>query len=228
MKNENENENENENKNKKLQEYKFPYDTCEKKSFDTIVKQPYSTIIGVITCILIIIFIFLAKSLPTKMVFLSLLIFESLHTYSHFTHLPDNKQVHIVHYTSYLFTFSLLFWIVYQTKIYPSYGFILILVLLYSFDIYAFNCLPFIYYFISQIIIFVSILFAYYSFLPKSLKQNIPLIFLFTLLVIGFEVNEVFNCNRMLQFYPYFPYHILVETCGLIAFYFIAKSMYKL
>ena len=222
------NENGNENKNNEIQKYKFPYDTCEQKSTNTIVKQPYSTIIGIITCVLIIVFIFLTKSLPTKLFFISLLIFESFHTYSHFTHLPSNAQVNIIHPTAYLVTFSLLIWIIYQTKIYPSYGFMILLGLLYCFDIYAFHYLPFIFYFVSQNIIFISILFSYYPFLPKTLIQNIPLILLFSLLIISFEVNEIFNCNRMLQFYPHFPYHILVETSGLVVFYLIAKSMYKL
>jgi hypothetical protein len=216
------------NENNKIQEYKFPYDTCERKSTTNIIKQPYSTIIGIITCVLIIVFIFLAKSLPTKLFFTSLLIFESFHTYSHFTHLPGNTQVNIIHPTAYLVTFSLLIWIIYQTKIYPSFGFISILSVLYCFDIYAFHYLPFIFYFVSQNIIFISILFSYYSFLPKTLIQNIPLILLFSFLIIGFEVNEIFNCNRMLQFYPQFPYHILVEISGLVVFYLIAKSMYKL
>lgn len=230
MTNENEDKNtaHNNTEQNQIQEYKFPYDTCEKKTTNTIAKQPYSAIIGIITCVLIIIFIFLSKSFHTKLFFISLLIFESLHTYSHFRHIPGNKQVFAVHSTSYLVTLSFLFWVIRQTKIYPSYGFVLLLGLIFCFDIYAFNYLPFIFYFISQTLLFSSILISYYSFFPKTLKQNIPIIILFILLVIMFEVNEIFNCRRMLDFFPYFPYHILVETPGLIVFYIIAKSIYQL
>ena len=37
-----------------------------------------------------------------------------------------------------------------------------------------------------------------------------------------------YNCKKMLEYYPHFPYRIFIETIGIILFYIICNAFYRL
>lgn len=152
-----------------------------------------------------------------------LLLFECVHTFSHFVHLPNYIQNNMIHILGYIINFCYLIAFYNITKKTPSLLFITYLLALLCFDVYAFFFLSFMYYFTSSIFLFFSILLYYYSYLPKE-KQN----YIFTILGLGiiimlFFYNEKMNCGNMLSFMPNFPFHAVLELTGSFLFYFICK-----
>jgi hypothetical protein len=85
-----------------------------------------------------------------------------------------------------------------------------------------------VFYIFSQALLFLSVLFYYYPLLPKNIKNKIHIIFIFVTVIIILFLNEKFNCEKMMSIYPHFPYHILIEIIGILLFYIICSSFYKL
>ena len=85
-----------------------------------------------------------------------------------------------------------------------------------------------VYYIFSQALLFLSVLFYYYPLLNKNLKDKLHIIFFIVILIIILFLNEKYNCEKMLDFYPQFPWHILIEILGIILFYVICSNFYKL
>ena len=85
-----------------------------------------------------------------------------------------------------------------------------------------------VYYIFSQALLFLSVLLYYYPSLTKNIKNKINIIFILVLLILILFLNEKYNCEKMLKFYPYFPYHIFIEIIGIVLFYIIASNFYTL
>ena len=116
----------------------------------------------------------------------------------------------------------------YYTNFFPSYIFIIYICGVILFDIYAFSNYSFVFYLTTQTVLFLSILFYYYPLLPKFIQTSIYWIFALVSLVIILFLNEKHNCEHMLSYYPHFPYHIFIEIVGIVLFYTICSSFYKL
>jgi len=200
----------------------FPFSTCEKPNA-TGLAQPYSVVINVVSILIIFYFLFQMKNVFTFCLILSLLIFECVHTFSHAIHLPSYIQLNIIHSFAYIVNFLYLLTFYHYTKKAPSTWFILLLGVIVAFDIYAFMFLSFVYYFSSSLLIFFSIMIYYYNYIPKN-KQN----YILTILALGIFImllffNEHVNCKNMLDVFPNFPFHSILEVAGLTIFYFICK-----
>ena len=114
------------------------------------------------------------------------------------------------------------------TKKFPSIWFIIYMSLLILLDVYTFCNYSFVYYLITQSIIFISLLLYYFPLFPNFIKKSIyQIIFLVSIVIVLF-LNETFNCTKMMSIYPHFPYHIFIETIGIILFYVICSNFYKL
>jgi hypothetical protein len=85
-----------------------------------------------------------------------------------------------------------------------------------------------VYYIFTQALLFLFVLFYYYPFLTQSIKDKINIIFFFVILIIILFLNEKYNCEKMMDFYPDFPYHALIEIVGIFLFYIICSTFYKL
>lgn len=85
-----------------------------------------------------------------------------------------------------------------------------------------------VYYIFTQALLFLSVLFYYYPFLTKNIQNIIHVIFFLTTLIIILFLNEKYNCEKMLEIYPHFPYHIAIEITGIVLFYVICSNFYKL
>jgi hypothetical protein len=210
-----------------MNKYTFPFDTCEKVNKNGIA-QPYSTLFNLINCIIIILFLAKTQKNYTFILLFSILCFELFHLFSHMVHIPGSKQTIIIHILSYFVNLAFFYVFYSYTNVIPKQEFIIYLILLICFDIYAFCNLSIIYYLISQSIIFISLLIYYLPLLPDFIQWSIHQIIFFVSIIIILFINEKKNCKRMLEIYPHFPYHIFIETIGIILFYIICSNFYKL
>lgn len=200
----------------------FPFSTCEKPN-KTGIAQPYSVIINVISIFIIFYFLCQSKNIYSFCLILSLLAFECVHTFSHVVHLPNYIQINIIHCLAYIVNICYLLAFYHYTNKAPSPFFITILAILFSFDIYSFLFLSFIFYFSSSLLIFFSILIYYYNYIPKNKRQYILIILALGIGIMLCFYNEKINCKKMLEIFPNFPFHAPLEIAGLLIFYFICK-----
>ena len=129
---------------------------------------------------------------------------------------------------SYCINFAFLFFFYNCMKKMPSIWFILLYSSLIAFDIYVFCNMNVVFHIFTQALLFLSVLFYYYPFLTQSIKDKINIIFFLVILIIILFLNEKCNCEKMMDFYPDFPYHALIEIVGIFLFYIICSTFYKL
>lgn len=210
-----------------MSEYTFPFNTCEKVNKNGIA-QPYSLFFNLINCIIILYFLLQTKNNYTFMLLFLILCFELFHSFSHIVHIKGSIQLNIIHLLTYLINFAFFYLFYSYTKKFPNKFFILYLIVLVCLDIYSLFNLTIIYYLSTQSIIFISLLLYYYRLLPKIIQNCIYQLILLIGFVILLVLNETYNCERMLEFYPHFPYHIFIEITGIVFFYVICSNFYKL
>jgi hypothetical protein len=210
-----------------MNEYTFPFSTCEKPNKYGI-SQPYSSLLNLINCLIIFYYLKKTKQNYTFILIFCILCFELFHVFSHSIHISGSIQINITHMLSYCINFAFLFFFYNYVKKIPSIGFIIFYVFLIFFDIYIFCNMNVVYYILSQALLFLSVLFYYYPLLTKNIKKIINIIFFLVLLIIILFINEKYNCKKMMSIYPHFPYHILIEIIGLVLFYIICSNFYKL
>jgi hypothetical protein len=210
-----------------INEYTFPFNTCEKVR-DGFIAQPYSALINIINSFVILNFLIKTKTIHSFFLIFSILCFELFHTFSHTIHIQGPIQINIAHSISYLINFCLLNLFSNYTKVFPNYKYILYITAVVILDIYFFINYSIIYYLSTQSIIFVSSLFYYYKLLPNYFKESLYSLILINVLIITLFLNESYNCKKMLSINPYFPYHAMLETAGIFFFYIMCKSFFKL
>lgn len=210
-----------------MSEYTFPFNTCEKPNKDGIA-QPYSALFNVINCLVIFYFLLKTKNNYTFILLFTILCFELFHVFSHSFHIIGTIQINVTHMLSYCINIAFLFFFYNYLKIFPSIWFITLYIFLIVLDIYSFCNMNVVYYIFSQATLFLSVLFYYYRLLPNNIKNNINIIFFLVSLIIILFLNEKFNCEKMLEKYPNFPFHIIIEMIGIILFYIICSNFYKL
>jgi len=209
-------------------EYTFPFSTCEKKTDDGVFAQPYSAIVNTITCFIILYFLLKTENVHSFLLLLSILIFEAFHAFSHMIHIAGTIQTNITHSLAYCIVLSLFNLFYNFAGVLPSYTFFIYIICLISLDIYTFFNFSIVYYLITFLLIFISILFYYYSILPKRVQNAIIYIIGISTIGIFLLINESCNCVDMLGFYPEFPYHILIELSVMYLFYLICSIFYRL
>ena len=137
--------------------YTFPFDTCEKPNKIGIA-QPYSVFVNFITCSIVLYFLIKTKSYYAFFLLLALLIFEIFHTLSHFIHIKGKFLYTITHITGFLVNISFLNFLYNYTKVFPNIYYLIFLFLILICDLYSFFNLSFIYFVLTQIILFIAIL----------------------------------------------------------------------
>lgn len=208
-------------------EYTFPFSTCEKPNKNGIA-QPYSALFNLINCFIISYFLLKTEKNYTFILLFFILCFELFHVFSHSVHISGSIQINITHMLSYCINIGFLLFFYNYTKKLPNVWFIMFYVFLIFVDIYAIYNMNVVYYILTQALLFLSVLFYYYPLLSKIIKDKINIIFLLVLLIIILFLNEKYNCEKMLSIYPHFPYHILIEIIGIILFYIICSTFYRL
>jgi hypothetical protein len=205
-----------------INEYTFPFNTCEKVS-DGFIAQPYSAMLNLFSSFIISYFLFKTKSKSSKLLLLSILLFELFHTSSHSIHLNNYSQTMITHLLAYFVNFCYMFTLYNYSKIIPNNIFLTYLSSIILFDIYAFNNLSFIFYLTSQFLIFISLFLYYYNYFTEDIKKRIPLIFSLTFSILLLFINETYNCKKMLNNYNWFPFHIFIEITAVFIVYNISS-----
>jgi FtsH-binding integral membrane protein len=208
-------------------EYTFPFSTCEPPRDDGIA-QPFSAAMNLITCCIIFFFLLHTKHMYTFALLLSILVFEAFHTFSHIVHIEGPIQINITHFLTYLMnaTFFAVFY--HYTHYLPSTLFLIYMAALIALDIYAFSHWGFVYYLATQSLVFISLLVYYYTRLPEKVQNSIYWICGLVAFVICLFINEQMNCDKMLAVYPDFPYHLFIESTGVLLFYTICSHFYHL
>jgi hypothetical protein len=205
----------------------FPFSTCERPNKRGIA-QPYSFFVNLLSIFIIIYFLSQTKKIYSFLLITSILIFEMVHTFSHFVHLPNYLQLNIIHSLSYIINLMYLLTFYNYTHHAPSTYFLIFLICLLFIDIYSFMFLSFIYYFSSSLLIFFSILIYYYKYIPKDKKKYIMTILFLGLSIMFLFYNEKFNCKYMMSLFPNIPFHVFLEIFGMLIFYYICIFFYKL
>jgi len=210
-----------------MNEYTFPFNTCEKPNKEGIA-QPYSALFNIINCLIIFYFLLKTTHIYTFLLLFSILCFEAFHVFSHMIHIEGTIQTNITHILTYFVNLAFFYLFYSHTNVLPSYAFCCFLFILVCFDIYSLFNLSIVFYILSQAIIMISLLMYYLPLLPKYIQKNIFQIVILIVFIILLFLNEKYNCEKMLDFYPQFPWHILVEILGILLFYIICSNFYKL
>jgi hypothetical protein len=200
----------------------FPFSTCEAPNKSGIA-QPYSVVVNVISICVIMYFLCQVKNIYAFFLILSILAFQCMHAFSHAIHLPNYMQLNMIHFLAYVINFFYIMAFYNYTGQAPSLWFIVVLIILLLFDIYSFMFLSFTFYFSSSLLIFFVILVYYYKYIPQNKKQYMLIILSLGIVIILLIYNEKMNCKNMLEIFPNFPFHAILEFAGLCVFYFICK-----
>ena len=203
-----------------LNKYIFPFTTCEPKSTNAYIAQPYSFSINVLACLVLLYFLLQDYPLSTKLIILAILIFEIWHAISHAIHLPNINYMRIIHYLFYLIIASFVYYI-YDHKPDKFFNLPIITYLVIVFAIFIDTYLLFWikggYSVISGILLFAIVLISFWSLLPINLKNHCFTLLGLILLGIVLFINEYYNCEKMLSLLP-LPYHALVEIVVFTSF----------
>ena len=211
----------------------FPFKTCEIPNKDSIIKQPFSAFLNILSCIILIYFIIIAKTFTVKLCIFSFLLFQLFHAFSHSFHIEGNIQTIIIHILSYILSITSFYTLFILTKKNPSYYIIFILIIIILIDIYIFlnknNSILGIF---SGFSIITITYLSFYKFFPKIIKTLFKYILLGLFILSLFILNEKLNCNIMIS-YANLPYHAIIEIIGLILFsclgyMFIIWDYYKI
>lgn len=216
----------------KTEDFLFPFSTCEKPyHYTEWIAQPFSVVFNFIGCIFLCYFMFYTKNWYTWTFLLSLLVFESFHTFSHSTFAQKIISPRVVHFSAYVAIFCMImsFYIHFKKKkVHLSRFFIAYMAVLLAADLYSVIFLPFLYFFTTFMIMFASIFLYFLPYFSKRQKFESLSIVVVTLVILAMVYNEKYNCKHMLKVAPWFPFHIFVEITGALAFFLIGRFFYKL
>jgi hypothetical protein len=212
---------------KKTKSY-FPFETCEKPREDCWIAQPYSTAVNCLNSLIIIFFLIQTKNSYTFFFLFSIFIFELLHTFSHAFHIDGAIQTNIIHGLAYCINAALLYVLYRHSGIAPSLFLSILIMIFVGIDIYALFFLSTVFYILTQFLIFLSILFFYFTTLPTQTKSSVKWLVFLGILIVCLVYNEIRNCDEMAKLYPDAPFHILVEIPGVFFFYLVCRNFYEL
>jgi hypothetical protein len=205
--------------------YAFPFDACEKIN-EGIIKQPVSASINIISCIIILYFYYYAKTNVVRFLFGTFFVFQLWHAFSHTYHIHSNIQANVSHIISYILSFSALYAILYLSNSTLTNIKVIIITLLIIIDLYIWVFIGGVWNIITNLSILAFIIFSSYNKLPKFFKQAIPYLVVGLIILFALEINEAYNCEKMLE-YKQLPYHSLVEIVGLLLFTSLTYLFFK-
>ncbi len=210
---------------KLMNEWTFPYKTCE-KPIEFFIEQPVSFLINLASVFNLLYYAYISKILHIKHTIFSYLLFELFHTISHSKRFNAQIQTSIIHFIAYYFfvtTWSSLYFLTNKILHYNQIYFISFLVLL---DLFVFFIIGGLWTVITGLTLIMSLFILYFNELPYFFKKNLQqkllpgLILLFLLFT-----NEALNCDKMMNFYI-FPYHSIIEILGFYLFHLLTYSFY--
>ena len=205
--------------------YVFPFNTCEVPDNDSLVKQPVSAVINLISTIILFYLATKAKTTHVSFLLFCYGLFELWHTISHIVHIENNKylQTNVVHILGYLIAFSSLWSIQQLSGKVNSMLFYKILAIIVLIDLYTWVEIKGVWTIFTGLSIFAFIIFGSIDKLSPQFQNSLPLFISGLLLLFILFVNENINCDKMLKYHK-FPYHAIIEVLGLIMFVALSKQ----
>jgi hypothetical protein len=200
-------------------------------------EQPWSAFINVLILFILAAFLWQARSWASRAFIGALFIFEASHTWAHWTHMGRGMQQTVTHFLALAVNLSLIgllhrvsggtsskseakrFWP--GTWVWALWAALIVL------DLWAFFMVGFVWSVLTQLLLFFSIFFAYYGSLPKWVQRLLWVLLLFSGIIYGVIWNEKHNCARMLEFCPWFPWHVMVESLSIVPITMLAWMFYR-
>lgn len=212
-----------------MDDYLFPFHTCERPyAISNHVAQPYSVLVNLISCFILIYALFTSRNRYIQFFFGTLFVFEMVHTYSHYRHLPNKIQLKIIHMLAYLVNITYLLVFVNITGRIPPIQILVIYFVLVLLDLKFFSDQKFIGYFTTQLLIISLTNIYFYPIVSHIIPKQYLIAFVTLILIlILLFLNEMYNCEKMLN-HMLFPYHVIVESIGVIIFVVYVLIMKKL
>ncbi len=210
-----------------LNKYIFPFTTCEPKSNNSLIAQPYSFSINILACLVLFYLLCQDYKISIKLIIIAILIFEIWHAISHAIHLPNINYMRIIHYLFYLIIASFVYYIYdHNPNNFINLPFYIYLVILLALiiDTYLLFWIQGGYSVISGILLFVIILISFWGLLPNNIKLKAPVLLFLIFLGIILFINEYYNCERMMSIIP-LPYHALVEIVVFTSFIVLVTNL---
>jgi len=209
--------------------FTFPFSTCEPPQKEGWLAQPYSVMFNLLGCIALVYFMSKTKRWTTFVLLFSLLLFELFHTFSHAAHMQGYINARSIHIIGYITLATIILVLSKHLKMVSfSPWFVILLSILFLTDFYALLYLPFLYFFSTFVTMFLLILVFFYPFLSTKQQRDIFIIIGVSFLAVIAIFNEKFNCQRLLQWAPGFPFHIFVESFGALGLFLLGKFFYPL
>jgi len=194
----------------------FPFTTCEKPRHNDIIKQPVSAFVNIICCFILFAYLFMAKSLHFRLLIFSFLVFQSWHAFSHIHHFDGIIQTNVIHILTYCMTGALLYCIMCMKTIQSNFFFIGLLFVIII-DLYVWTSVQGIYMTFSGLAVLIYVVLGSWRMFPTFVQKGLLWIMAGFLILLALIWNEKQNCEKMLKAFV-FPYHVFIETTGLILF----------
>lgn len=218
--------------------FQFPFSTCENSS-STPPIQPasfYANCIAVLILVGFLVYAIFSTSITKKnrtyifTLFLSFVLFESWHAFSHYYHIDakmnqnqnqnQNLQAYVAHALFYFIILSTLFTMchlgsgkMFNGNIYVTCLFLLLIVV----DLYMVIKWKGLFMMFSGFSLLLFVYYTHFHLIPKSLKKYLYIMLILLFILIALVSNEAFFCEQMQKNHA-FPYHVLVEVMGAIIF----------
>jgi hypothetical protein len=216
-----------------ITEWTFPFRTCEtvistslsSSSAPTIVAQPWSFAINLVSVISLSVQCVKSKDLAAKMTILSFIVFELFHTISHAHHFSGTWQTHLIHFLAYAFCFTTYQMMKHFTKAKLSASQTAQIGTMIAFDLALLLGGGGLWTVLSGLSIFLRLFLCYWNHLPTFFQIRLKYhLFPGLFLLFALFVNEAFNCKSMLQYFK-LPYHAIIEVVGFLLFWGLADSV---
>ena len=131
--------------------------------------------------------------------------------------------------TVFLYMLLVVIYFFYKTSnIFPGVLFSVFYLVVVIIDIYSLFNLELIYYFSTQVLLFLSILFYYKNQIPKKIMNNVYYMVVLAVLIIIALINEMYNGNYLLDKYPDIPFHVIIEVLGCILFFILCYTFLQI
>jgi len=195
---------------------------------DTWNTEPYSLSVNVISCIIVLYFLFQTKHLRSFLLVFGLLMFDIMHLFSRWVHITDGLQITITYVIAMTTNFLFLYNIYKYTGKTPSNLLLGTIFAIFVTDIYFFFNMSFVYYLFTQILLLFVIIFYYFSAVKKLMD---PFFYLFVGLILttyAVFLNETYNNKKIIEIYPEFPYHLVIEILVTISNHLFVSSFSQL
>jgi len=215
-------------------EYTFPYSTCEippaasPQQERWWPEQPWSAAVNVLILSIVAAFVVLARSWASRLFLISLWFFEASHTWAHWAHVSGGVQQTLTHMLAFMVNASLI-GLLYRVSngfrpgvwVWALWGALVVL------DLWAFFVTGFVWSVMTQLALFFSIVFVFYSRLPTWVPRLLRVLLAFSGLIYGVIWNEKQNCAQMLKFCKWFPWHVIVESLSIVPITLLAWIFYR-